>query len=343
MSKTRYIKEAIGNVLRLILVTAVFIVWYIPASVAAQYSIFIITWRGCEEACQGFQDYINEKGLDVEFNLRDAERNKSTLPEFLEEARAKQANLILTWGTSTTRGIAGTLEDLDNPAFNHDIPQVFTIVSDPVGTGVVKSLDRSGRTNVTGTYNRVPEVVNIETIRIYDPSFQHLGLLYNTNEENSTQKYIELSELSKSMNFDLTALALPLGEDGKPRPEDIAPRMAELKEAGVDFVYLGSSSFLRSNRDIFTGAAVERGIPVLSPYEQLVRDSQALMSVAARYFDVGRLAAMQAERILIEGAIPGDLPIARMTDFAIVINMQVAKKLKRFPPIELLQIAETVD
>jgi len=28
-----------------------------------------------------------------------------------------------------------------------------------------------------------------------------------------------------------------------------------------------------------------------------------------------------------------------MKDFAIVINMNVARKLKRFPPLELLQIA----
>jgi hypothetical protein len=33
--------------------------------------------------------------------------------------------------------------------------------------------------------NRVPESVNIETIRAYNPNFKRLGLLYNTNEDNS--------------------------------------------------------------------------------------------------------------------------------------------------------------
>ncbi len=32
-----------------------------------------------------------------------------------------------------------------------------------------------------------------------------------------------------------------------------------------------------------------------------------------------------------------------MTDFAFVINMDVAGKLKLFPPLDLLQIAETVN
>ncbi|MGR3715380.1 MAG: ABC transporter substrate-binding protein [Thermohalobaculum sp.] len=310
---------------------------------AAQYKILIATWRGCEEACQGFQDYLTETGLDIEFILRDAGRDKTLLPGFLAEARAEQVDLILTWGTSVTRGIAGTLTDLANPTFNQDIPQVFTVVADPVGAGVIRSLDSTGRPNLTGTFNRVPESVNIETIRAYHPGFSHLGLIYNTNEKNSVLKHAEIAALSEEMGFELTALELPLGADGKPRVEDIAPKTAELKAAGVDFIYLGSSSFLRANPDAFTGAAVENGIPVLSPYERLVRNSQALISVAARYADVGRLAGMQAEKILAGGAVPGDLPVARMTDFAFVINMGVAKKLKLFPPLDLLQIAETVN
>lgn len=145
------------------------------------------------------------------------------------------------------------------------------------------------------------------------------------------------------MGFDITALELPLGDDTKPRIEAIGPKVAELKAAGVDFIYVGSSSFLRDNGPVFTAAAVESGLPVLSPYEGLARDSQALISVAARYYDVGRLAGGQAERILVGGAAPGDLPVARMTEFAVVINLGVAKALKLFPPMELLQVAETVN
>ena len=332
-----------GKFLRSILAAVAFVACLANSAVAADYKILIATWRGCEEACEGFQAYFNEQGIDAAFILRDAGRDRTVLPDFLAEARASKVDLILTWGTSVTRGIAGTLADIADPAFNHDIPQVFTVVADPVGAGVVESLENTGRANLTGTYNRVPESVNIETIRTYYPDFNHLGLLYNTNETNSALKHDEIAALSVEMGFDLTALALPLGDDGKPRIDDIGPKMVELKAAGVDFIYLGSSSFLDANRDVFTGAAVENGIPVLSPYERLVRDSQALISVAARYSDVGRLAAAQAEQILVGGATPGNLPVARMTDFALVINMSVAKKLKLFPPLELLQIAETVN
>ena len=315
----------------------------VTSAFAAQYKIMVATWRGCEEACQGFQDYLTEHGVDAEFILRDASQKKEALPGFLAEARAARVDLIVTWGTSVTRGIAGTQAELGDPTYNHDLPDVFMIVADPVGSGIVESLDRTGRPNVTGTYNRVPEEVNIETIRAYLSSFKRLGLLYNTNEKNSVLKRDEVAALTGPMGFELTALELPLGNDGKPQVEGIAPKMAELKAAGVDFLYLGSSSFLQDNRDAVTGAAVENGIPVLSPYERLVRESQALISVAPRYYDVGRLAGEQAEKILVGGITPGDLPVMRMTNFAVVINMGVARKLKLFPPIDLLQVAETVN
>jgi len=313
------------------------------SAIAQSKTIFAVLWRGCEEACQGFQDYIAERGIDAEVVIRDAARDKAKLPLFLEEARAMKADLILSWGTSVTLGIAGTLDDVGDPRFNNDIPQVFTVVADPVGARVVESLDSTGRPNITGTFNRVPETVIINTIRSYVPTFKRLGLLYNANESNSLLKRDEIAGLTGELDFELVALELPLGADGKPRVEDIPVKMAELKEQDVDFVYLGSSSFLDANRDAFTGSAVENGLPVLSPYERLVRDSQGLLSIAARYYDVGRLAAQQAETILVEGKAPGDIPVARMTDFAYVINMAVARKLNLFPPVEILQFAETVE
>lgn len=315
----------------------------VPMAVAASdYTIFMVTWRGCEEACQGFRDYIADKAIDAELVIRDAATDTANLPAIFEEARATSPDLLVTWGTSVTRGVAGTLQELQDPGFNHDIPQVFMIVADPVASGIVESLDATGRANVTGTYNRMPETVTVETIRSYLPGFGHLGLLYNSNEKNSVLKRDELQSLSESAGFRFTALELASDAQGVPLVDDIAVKMAELKAAGAEFVYIGSSSFLRDNAAALKDASVQTKLPVLSPYEALVRDGEALVSVAARYYDVGRLAGEQAERILVEGKSPGDLPVARMTDFAVMINLGMAKQLNLYPPIGLLQIAETV-
>ena len=148
--------------------------------------------------------------------------------------------------------------------------------------------------------------------------------------------------IAERLGIELVALELDPGNTGQPDPATIPPRLAELHEQGVRWVYLGSSSFLSKNATAFTAAAVENGIAVVSPYESMVRDEQALLSIAAREEDVGRLAAEQALKILRDGATPGILPILQATDFAYVVNMEVAHRLDLFPPLAFMQVAEAV-
>ncbi len=310
---------------------------------ATPYKVMIVTWSGCEEACAGFQSYFKDKGIDAAFLLRDADGKKEALSRFLAEARADHVDLIVTHGTNVTLGIAGRLPEKDMPRFAPEIPKVFMIVADPVGAELIRSLDEPGRADLTGTYNRVPERVNVETLRAYRPQFRRLGLLFHADERNSLMKRDELASVAGSLGFELDARELPLGPDGRPETSAIASQIAAMKAAGADFVYLGSSTFLREHSKLLAEAAVRVGLPVLSPYESLAREGQALLSVAARYADVGRLAGQQAEKILRNGKKAGSLPVLRMTRFAVVINMQVARRLKMFPPLDLLQIAETVN
>jgi putative ABC transport system substrate-binding protein len=302
-----------------------------------------VFYEGCESICEGFKAGMAESGFPADVTILDLEQDKSRLPAAVAKAREMPADLVLTYGTSGTLGVIGTLDDVNDPQYLHEIPVVFTIVADPFGTRIAESFEGSGRANVAGTFNRVPEEVNIEVIRQYDPAFNKLGLLYNTNERNSVIKTEELKRIAPTLGVELVALEIGLGADGKPDVAQIPKLLADLRERGVEWIYVGSSSFLNSNGEFFTKTAVENGIAVVSPYEPLVRKYQALLSIAARLEDVGRLAAEQALKILRDGARPGDLPIVRATDFAYVVNMDVAKKLNRFPPFAFLQVAEVVN
>ena len=315
------------------------------AAEAETKKIYIVTWENeCEHSCQGFIETIENSGFDAKVILRLSNQDKAKFPGFVEESREMGADLVATYGTSVTLGILGRLGDEGDPRFvGEDVPAVFWYVADPFGTNIAESFDGSGRQHIAGTFNRVPEEVNIRTIRSIVPNFDHLGILFNGNERNSVIKVEEHRALSKDMGYAFTAIELDPGNAGAPDPALIPIRMKELSDAGVDFIYLGSSSYLRIHADIFTSAAVENGIPVLSPYEEIVRENQALVSIAARAYDVGRVAAEQALRILRDGATPGDLPIERVTDFAYVVNMDVARRLNIFPPVEMLQVAETIN
>lgn len=317
----------------------------VPAPAPAQdnpFIIYMVLWRGCEDACKGFKETLINSGMQVNFIERNADHDTSKLPGFVQEARKLKPDLVLTWGTSVTLGIAGKLEDAGNPRYITEIPVVYMVVADAIGSGIIESFERTGRSNVTGTHNRVPEEININAMRTYLPGFRKLGMLYNESEANSVVKVDEVRALASEMGFELVAIPLDPGADGQPTLETVPQKMQALRTEGVDFVYVGSSSFIERNGDGFTTAALQAGLPLLSPYERLVTEADALLSVSARYYAIGELAARQARRILVDGEKPGDIPVLAMTHFAFVINMESARRLKLFPPLELLQIAETV-
>ena len=97
-----------------------------PAETGETKKILGVFFRGCELACEGFKAGLADGGMDVEFIIRDVAQDKSRIPGIVEEARAMGADLVLTWGTSVTLGIVGTLDDAGDPKFLHDIPVVFT-------------------------------------------------------------------------------------------------------------------------------------------------------------------------------------------------------------------------
>lgn len=336
--RERVVKSAIGVLCAFLLAGG----FSTPAE-AARKTVAMVVWIGCEDVCRGVKDFISENGIDADVIVFDAAEDEGKLPGIVEELRTARPDLVITWGTKVTLGVVGSLEDSNDPRFLHDIPVVFTVVSNPVGTKIIESYERTGRPNVTGTRNRVPESVNIKSIRRYMKDFSHLGILYDTSETNSVTKVDEIKALSGELNFSLTALPIASKADGTPDPSSVAVKMRELKQAGVQFVYLGSSTFLEKQQDLFTRAALDAGLPVLSPYEHLVTESNALMSVASRDYDVGKLAATQASKILLDGIQPGELPVLPMEEFAYLVNMRVAKRLNLFPPVEFLQFVEKVE
>ena len=306
------------------------------------FHIYMIVWRGCEDACQGFQDYFVERNIPATFTIRDAGRDKKRLPRFAGEAKAMDVDLVVTWGTSVTLGIVGHMDKVDPDIHITNIPVVFMIVADPVGAKIVASYDSSGRPNITGTLNRVPEEVQMNAIRAYR-DFDKLGLIYNTNEVNSVLKSKEILLIAEKVGFDVVELVLDLNEEGKPIVESIQKKVAEAKEQGVDFLYVASSSFLMANRDVFTNAAIEYGVPLAVPYDAMVVKSNGLLAIASRYYNVGKLAGYQAEQVLVEHIPPIEIPIRGLNRFSYIINMETARQLRFYPPLSVLRYAEIIN
>ncbi len=304
--------------------------------------IHMVVFRGCEEACRGFIKHLTDRDLPVTVEVTDVDRDSSLLPEVRARLIAERPDLVVTWGTSVSVGIIGTMEEYGEGTALGDIPALFMIVADPVSSDLIDSYRDTGRPTVTGVRNRVPEVTQLGLLFEYHFP-KRLGVINNPKELNSTLNTEVLRELADEMGFELVEREYTLNDAGEADPEEIPALMAAMRADGVDTIYVGSSSFNLDNRDVFTAAAVAEGLPVFSAYAQMVTESDAVMAVANSYVNVGKLAAGQAARILLDGIVPGDLPVAALDRYSVYVNMRIAKKLKLFPPIQLITLAEIVE
>lgn len=304
-------------------------------------TIYMVVWRGCEEACQGFKSYFEDSGLPVNIIVRDADRKKSRLDEFVEEAKSLQPDLVVTWGTTVSKEVIGTIRDFGEETRLGDIPAMFMIVADPIGAGITNSEEVSGRKTVTGTRNRISDEVQIRAMREYFP-VNKIGVIYSESELNSVLNTANLQTISKEMGFTVYKEVYKLDEKGIPYPNQFDGLVSALVKKKVDVIYVGSSSYNLDHADKFTQAALKYKMPVASAYDMMVTDSKALISVSNKYYRVGRLAGNQAKKVVFEDKTPGALEIAQLSQFSIAINMDVAKEIGLFPPIQLIRFADLV-
>jgi len=333
------------NRLTKIVICGLFAALLLPTAASAAdkpFHIFMVVWRGCEDACKGFQTYFKENNIPVKFTVRDAGRDKKTLPGFVTEAKAVKADLVVTWGTSVTRAVLGPYDKTDPAKHITKIPAVFMIVADPIGAKIVPNYESSGRDNITGTRNRAPATVQMKALQSYR-KFKRLGMIYNTNELNAVLSVKAMRKIATKMGFELVVEELPLEANGKPSPDSIEPTVAKLAKRGIDFLYVGSSSFLSKYRKPFTKIALDHKLAVTAGTEVLVTKGNGLLAIASRYYNVGQLAAFQAKKVLVDKIPPSKIKIRRLRRFSYIINMETARQLKMFPPLDLLRYAEVIN
>ncbi len=299
------------------------------------YTIYQITYRGPTDVERGFRDYLEQRGIPVTIIERSADLDPSRVPGFVEEIRQIKPDLVYTWGTPVTLGTFGRASDADPARFITDIPGVFTMVASPESSGVVPTRDSSGR-NITGTSHVVPPEPQLRAMEAYRP-FKRLGVLYTSIEQNSLAIVNALRDLTAELGFALEERTFPLDAAGRPTTDNAAELVTQLADAGAEWLYYLPDTFLSTNISKVAPVATSLGLPGFSATELLHRD--ALISLISRYYSLGQLTGYKAEQILTRGVPPEDIPIETLKRFALIINMPLARELKMYPPLAMLNYA----
>src|SRR5437899_12377258 len=117
---------------------------------AKALKIAMILWRGETEAEKGFQQGVKEFGYSVQYTVMNAGQDRTELGRLLRdnlEPKLETFDYVYVFGTTVASATRSIVQDR--------VPQIFNIVADPVGAGIVQSLDSSGG-NIAGVTNEIP-------------------------------------------------------------------------------------------------------------------------------------------------------------------------------------------
>jgi putative ABC transport system substrate-binding protein len=216
-----------------------------------------------------------------------------------------------------------------------DIPIVFAIASDPLGSGLVTSLARPGG-NVTGISNQQVELAGkrLELLREVIPGLRRLAVIVNAANSQAVQEANEAQVAARKFGLEVRLLEIQ-------RPEDIDLAFATIKSQ-ADAVYVVSDLLANSNRSRINTFALAARLPTMHGNRGYV-ETGGLISYAANYPDLFRRAAEYVDKIL-RGAKASDLPVEQPTKFDLTINLNTAKALGlAIPEAFLLRASEIIE
>ncbi|UKJ75521.1 ABC transporter substrate binding protein [Azospirillum brasilense] len=288
----------------------------------------------------GLRDFIASSGLSATVEVREVPQ-ASAMPTLLPEIRASKPDLVVTVFTPLTLATVGRYDDPDPSRFLTDVPVVFTSVTDPVASRVVRALDRPGRA-VTGTRHIAPVAVQMKTMLSYR-RWKKIAAVYNPAEDNMVVAVRDLKEEAARQGVEIHDAALPRDASGAPVAAAIPDLIADAARAGSELVYIGPDTLVASNNNaVVAEQALAHRLATFCSTELPIRRANLLMGLVSPAVNVGRFAGLKAVEILT-GAKPADgIPVETLNRFSLLLRIGAAKQLDLYPPMRLLNIAEIV-
>jgi putative ABC transport system substrate-binding protein len=275
-----------------------------------------------------FRRGLNEmgyvEGQNVAIEYRSAESQSGRLPALAAELVQRRVSVIATLGGYPAALAAKTA--------TATIPIVFQIGADPVGAGLVASLNRPGG-NLTGITNINPEILpkRFQLLCELVPSAAIIGWMWNPDDIQNIVGVIEAA--GRTAGRQVVAV--------KAATESEIDRAFEaLVQQRAGALLVGPNPFFNARTPQIVTLAAQHRIATSHEFAESVR-AGGLMSYGSSITDQCRQVGGYVGRIL-NGAKSADLPVLQPTRFELVINLKTAKALGLTVPDTLLARADEV-
>ena len=271
---------------------------------------------------QGLRDlgYIEGQNIVIEYRYADGVVDR--FPDFAVELTRLNVDVLVVGGTLAARSAK---------AATATVPIVFTVVGDPVGTGLVASLARPGG-NATGLSNIVSELSakQLELLKAAVPGIGRVAILHNP--ANSGPALIGTREAARALALELEVVEVRV-------PNELPSVFSTLTGRHADAV-LALSDPVFGNEAQLARLTAEHRLPAMYARREFAV-AGGLLAYGPNFSDNYRRAASYVDKIL-KGTKPGDLPVEQPTTLEFVINLKTAKALKLTIPQSVLSRADEV-
>jgi putative ABC transport system substrate-binding protein len=206
--------------------------------------------------------------------------------------------------------------------------------SDPVASGLVKSLARPGG-NVTGFFLDLPELGGklIQLLRESVPGLGQLAVVWHA-DVGKTQ-FGATEQAARRAGLGLVSLPVRSVEDLRRAFET-----ARLKHVGG--VVVLSAPIMLHERALIADLGSRYRLPTIGLFTAFP-EAGGLLSYGPNFPDIMRRAAGQVARVL-RGAQPAELPVERPSKFELVVNLRTARTLGvTVPPSVLLRADRVIE
>lgn len=269
----------------------------------------IVEHPSLNAAFDGFKQALEDAGLDVTYDVQNAQNDQSINAQIATNLVGDQVDLI--FANSTPSALAAK-------AATDDIPIVFTSVTNAVEANLVDSNEAPGG-NVTGTTDNHPEAVakSIEFLKDELGSTK-IGMVFDSGEQNSRVQIDQAKAAAEQYGVEIIDAAVSSSAEVKQATESLIGK--------VDSIYIITDNTVVNALESVVGVAEEHDLPMfVAEFDSVERGG--LGAFGFEFYDIGYEAGEMAVQILKDGKKPADIPVQVPQNLRLQINEEKAKQL----------------
>ncbi len=248
-----------------------------------------------------------EYGVTFEVEVQNCMADATVMDQIIADFIADGVDVMVGVATPVAMAMQAATED-------NQIPVVFSAVSDPVGSGIVDSLENPGA-NITGTSDYLDTTAVMNLIFAIDPDCDYVGLLYDQGQDSSTtaiataKAYLEAAGIAYVERTGTTVDEIMLAADA-------------LIADGVDAIFTPSDNTVMTAELSIYEKLAEAGVLHYAGADSFALNG-AFLGYGVDYANLGVETANMIKTILVDGADPATTAVMTFDNGIATINTDV--------------------